>query len=232
MMNTPNAIERRRREQAATPTPDKRSRRSHEQRSAETQSALVEAAIAMLREVGYAGVTTAAVARRAGCTTGAMHHHFGSKEELMLAVLTRLSLEFEALYPAFKLLADLPLSRRCEKVVEMLADYYIGARYVAIWELYVGTRCERSLNELCVKNRKRVISKLESVWLQIFADVAATRADLVALLRFTLTFLRSLGLDHTLGTDSGATAAQREILRAILMERISASSSARKGGRR
>lgn len=230
-MNMPNAIERRRREQAATPTP-KRSRRSHEQRSAETQSALVEAAIKMLREVGYAGVTTAAVARRAGCTTGAMHHHFGSKEELMLAVLTRLSLEFEALYPAFKLLADLPLSRRCEKVVEMLADYYIDPRYVAIWELYVGTRCERSLNELCVKNRKRVVSKLESVWLQIFADVEATRADVVALLRFTLTFLRSLGLDHTLGTDSGATAAQREILRAILMERISASSGARKGGGR
>jgi AcrR family transcriptional regulator len=216
-------VERRRRERAAALAPIARTRRTHEERSAETQSALVEAAIAMLCELGYAGVTTAEVARRAGCTTGAMHHHFGSKDELMLAVLARLTLEFEARYATLKDTVWLTLEQRCDRVVRLLADYYMDPRYVAIWELYVGTRCEPELNGVCVQNRTRVISELESVWIHVFAGVKAKRPEVVALMRFTLTFLRSLGLNQTLGTDPGASAGQLSILRATLLDRLMAS---------
>lgn len=230
-MSTTPTIERRRRERAATAAPNKPPRRTHEERSAETQSALVEAAIAMLCELGYAGITTAEVARRAGCTTGAMQHHFGSKDDLMLAVLARLSLEFEERYGTLIAMASQPLERRCGAVVNLLADYYADPRYLAIWELYVGTRCEPRLNQLCVQNRARVIAELQSVWLKLFADTNAKRSDLVALLRFTLTFLRSLGLNSTLGTDPDVAAQQREILRSTLTQHMPIGANALRGRR-
>jgi len=214
------AIARRRREKAAAPPPALRERRTHEERSAETQSALVEAAISMLCEFGYAGVTTAEVARRAGCTTGAMHHHFGSKEELMLAVLARLSLEFEAKVERFEQFRGSSLRLRCEQAVDLLADYYGEARYVAIWELYVGTRCEPALNQVCLQNRARVIKEFEHVWMAAFADAKVPRAEVVGLMHFTLTFLRSFGLNKSLGSAAGSDDAQLRILKDALLSKL------------
>jgi AcrR family transcriptional regulator len=213
------ASNRRQREKAAAPVLATRKRRTHEERSAETQSALVEAAIGMLCEFGYAGITTAEVARRAQCTTGAMQHHFGSKDDLMLAVLGRLTLEFEERYRAIAAFAGLPLEQRCSEVVDLLADYYSEPRYVAIWELYVGTRCQRALNKVCVENRAGVIAQFEDVWIAAFADVTLKHSDLVALMRFTLIFLRSFGLDQNLGTEP-ATDDQRAILKEALLTKL------------
>lgn len=215
-------IQRRQREKAAAQVPALRERRTHEARSADTQSALVEAAIAMLCELGYAGITTAEVARRAGCTTGAMHHQFGSKDELMFAVLARLSLEFEERYVllAVEHIQDMTLAQRCEKAIEVLAGYYTDPRYVAIWELYVGTRCEPALNQLCIQNRTRVIAEFERVWLTAFAEAGVKKNELVALMRFTMIYLRSFGLNQTLGTDPNASAGQLDILRSVLLAKL------------
>lgn len=47
---------------------------------------LVEAAIACLREVGYAATTTQMVMEKAGVSRGAMLHHFPTKVDLIIAV--------------------------------------------------------------------------------------------------------------------------------------------------
>lgn len=52
-----------------------------------TRQAIVEATIALIGEVGWAGVTTRMVARRAGVTQGVIHYHFGSKEALLRAAV-------------------------------------------------------------------------------------------------------------------------------------------------
>jgi AcrR family transcriptional regulator len=195
-------------------------RRTQEERSAGMQSALVEAAAALLCEVGYAGTTTAEVARRAGATTGAMQHHYGSMNQLMLAVMRRLTEEFEQAYAGFPAFAALPLAERCSKVVDALAAYYCAPRYVAIWELYVGSRCERELNVICVDNRARAVAGLEKVWLQAFAGVKASRQDLLALMEFTLTFLRSHGLNRSLGTAARSSAKQLALMKETLLEQL------------
>src|SRR4051794_36806117 len=70
----------------------KRGRRTQEERSTETRRKLVEAAIRVSQESGYANLTISKVAQHAGLTNGAMQHHFSSRDELVLAVL-------DALYP-------------------------------------------------------------------------------------------------------------------------------------
>lgn len=57
---------------------------------------LLAAAAQEFAELGYAGATTAGIARRAGVTQPLVHHHFGSKEGLWLAVVDELFGELQA----------------------------------------------------------------------------------------------------------------------------------------
>jgi AcrR family transcriptional regulator len=68
----------------------------------QTTIAFMDAAEHLLFEVGYAGVTTRAVAEAAGVNHGLVHYYFGSMEELLTQTLERfvdqLAEALEALY--------------------------------------------------------------------------------------------------------------------------------------
>jgi len=69
-------------------------------RSAETRRLLVEAAVATLKEDGYAGASARAIAERAGSNQGLIFYHFGSVANLLLAALDAVSSERLAHYGA------------------------------------------------------------------------------------------------------------------------------------
>jgi AcrR family transcriptional regulator len=56
-------------------------------RSAEADRAIAEAAVALLGEFGYANVTMAGVAARAGVSTATLYRRFSSKEELVASAV-------------------------------------------------------------------------------------------------------------------------------------------------
>lgn len=56
-----------------------------------TRQALVDAAIAALRDEGFAGASARSIARRAGCNQGLVFYHFGSVVGLLLAALDEVS---------------------------------------------------------------------------------------------------------------------------------------------
>jgi AcrR family transcriptional regulator len=55
----------------------------------QTEEAFLDAAERLLVEVGYAGVTTRALAEKAGANHGLVHYYFGSMENLLARVLER-----------------------------------------------------------------------------------------------------------------------------------------------
>jgi AcrR family transcriptional regulator len=65
-------------------------RRTQAERSAATQQALVDAAIQLLMERGWAATTTVSVCERAGCTRGAVVHHYPSLSALLAHALESL----------------------------------------------------------------------------------------------------------------------------------------------
>ena len=65
-------------------------RRTQADRSAATQQALVEAATSLLIERGWAATTAVAVCERAGCTRGALVHHYPSLSALLAHALEQL----------------------------------------------------------------------------------------------------------------------------------------------
>ena len=68
--------------------------RTQAERSDATRRALVDAAIELLIERGWAATTAVAVCERAGCTRGALMHHYPSLSALLAHAL-------ESLYEAF-----------------------------------------------------------------------------------------------------------------------------------
>ena len=66
-------------------------RRTQEERSAATQTALLDATIDCLIELGYERTTTARVAERAGVSRGAHLHHFQTRAALVGAAIERLA---------------------------------------------------------------------------------------------------------------------------------------------
>ena len=62
-------------------------RRSHAERTAETRGKILRAVVASIAEVGFQRRTANEITRRAGVTWGAVQHHFGGKDGILLAVL-------------------------------------------------------------------------------------------------------------------------------------------------
>ena len=64
----------------------------------DTRAALIEAAIAALRESGFAGASARRIAQRAGCNQALVFYHFGSVNDLLIAALEEVSARRMAAY--------------------------------------------------------------------------------------------------------------------------------------
>ena len=126
---------------------------------------LMDAAERLLYDVGYAGVTTRAVAEEAGVKHGLVHYYFGSMDELLTQTLERfvdqLAEALEALYEdpglsfadkwrlGSQFWVDEPASRFPKILLELLAMGWnmrslqprltqVHARFRAIFERHFG----------------------------------------------------------------------------------------------
>ncbi|MFD6400299.1 TetR/AcrR family transcriptional regulator [Nocardia sp. NPDC060249] len=68
-------------------------RRSQEDRSRVTRAALEQAGRRLFAERGFAGTSAEQLVADAGVTRGALHHHYGDKRGLFLAVLEQVETE-------------------------------------------------------------------------------------------------------------------------------------------
>ena len=64
-----------------------RTRRSHAERTAETQARIKGAVVEAITDVGFQRTTAAEISRRSGVSWGAAQHHFGDKNGILTAIL-------------------------------------------------------------------------------------------------------------------------------------------------
>jgi AcrR family transcriptional regulator len=168
-------------------------RRSNEQRSAEMRATLVEACILSLCELGYSSTTTQEICRRAAATSGAIQHHFGSKDELLLATLNTLRDEMQERLESLRLLGG-SLESRCSALLrELWQSFYGRERYMAVWEIYIGSRGDPAFHAKVTAQRFGTLDLYERIWRETFGVAEGDKAGLDAM-HVVLSFLRGLVL--------------------------------------
>jgi AcrR family transcriptional regulator len=174
-------------------------RRSQEERSAETRSRLIKAAIQVLGESGFANLTISKVTQRAGLTNGAMQHHFPSRDDLMLALM-------DAVYPVlqipFKTIGAerLGVRERISKVVDLLWGIYSRPEYLAIWDIALGSRGDRKLWARVRSYQRDIATRMRDEFATLFSDLDMPDDDVEHIFSLTISYMRGVALQSMFGS--------------------------------
>jgi AcrR family transcriptional regulator len=106
-------------------------------RKAQTRARLLEAAALVYARQGFSGATLDEVAAEAGLTKGAVYSHFGSKENLLLALmeehLARQVLEQVALFDRDRVTWERPLAGSARWMAELQEDPAPFRLFIELW---------------------------------------------------------------------------------------------------
>ena len=102
-------------------------------KKAETGTMLLEAAKKVLRQNGYAGLSTRDVAETAGVPLSQIHYHFGSKQDMVLALFEYLNAQLLERQNALFGDSTLKLSEQWDKACDYL-DEDIASGYVRVMQ--------------------------------------------------------------------------------------------------
>ena len=149
------------------PAPQTRAER-REQATADTRAAIIQAARACILDEGYGSLSTRRVADAAGVPLSQIHYHFGSKQQLILAVLEA---ENERLLDRQRRMfaGPEPLSRRWELACDFL-DEDLESGYVRVLQEMIAAGW--SDREVAAAVRETL-----GGWYRLLTEVAAREAQ-------------------------------------------------------
>jgi AcrR family transcriptional regulator len=119
-------------------------RRTQAQRSADMRARLLDATVDCLVEYGYAGTSTHRVVEVAGVTRGAQVHHFGSKEDLVIAAIEHLA--EQRTQAAIREIARVKATPDpVSAALEYIWESHQGPIFAATVELWIAARTDPAL---------------------------------------------------------------------------------------
>lgn len=104
-----------------------------------TREKIITAVIGLIKEGGFSNASSSRIAERAGMTWGAAQHHFGSKEDILAAIMD-ISHERFSERMADPRLHGGALSTRAEFFVEQMWAHYQDDLYLVTVEILLATR--------------------------------------------------------------------------------------------
>lgn len=196
-------------------------RRTQDERRTATRQAILDAAAQRLVEGGLDGVTIAAVAKTAGLSTGAVHHHFDNKLQLILALTVHLS---DASKDAIVAHTDpsAPLEDRVGQMIDNVMTAVTDPLTRAQFELHTAARIDpvlaEQLNKLNERSAEVYVADLVGVLLE--ANVSIERIQ--AAMELSLCSAIGLSLLTISGTDPVIERRMADSLKAHILAEIAA----------
>ena len=186
----------------ATLTSMSKPRRTQEERSSETRSRILNAAIEVLFEKGYVGATTTEIAKRAGVSRGAQLPHFPTRRDLVTVTVQHLihrrSDEFR------EAVGKLPEADRYPAAIDLLWEFISGSTFYAWLEVVVAARTDPELAvrvaELTTEMRETTRKNFDD----LFPELAAT-PQFSVIPEFVMSLLEGLALRRVAGCGEDAT---------------------------
>lgn len=196
-----------------------RVRRSHAERSAATRAKILATVVDVIARDGFQGLTAQRVAEHSGMTWGAVQHHFGGKDQLLLAVLED-SFERFAERLEHGPAAGASLEARAAFFVDQAWAHFRSRHYRATFEIllsYLGREERQGAGNW----RLEMSRAWDRVWSRIFADAKLARKRSLMLQHFTVSTLS--GLAATLMLQSGDAELPKgelDVLKATLVREL------------
>jgi AcrR family transcriptional regulator len=177
-------------------------RMTQDQRSALTKDKLARAAFEVIRDVGYAGFRTAAVARAAGISQGGQLHHFPTKDDLALAAI-RYGNAMAQQKTADNLARFSSDDEPIKAVIEDSMDYYFsGAFEVAIDVVKAGSQNLELRREIADASRQ-LRDFAERGWLEKLVERGWSVSDAHDIIDLSTSLVRGFAIRKWIHRDSG-----------------------------
>lgn len=204
-----------------------RARRSHAERTAETCGRVKAAVIESIADVGFQRTTGAEIARRAGVTWGAVQHHFGDKDGILMAVL-------EESFDRFaEILAEPPsevsgLEARVGVFVDRAWQHFSSAHYRTTFEILLNLPADEE-----PAWQADMLRAWNGIWSRYFAESELSRRETLELMHYTISALSGLATTQMLeGPAAKIRARELGFLKDTLMRELRRAPSARAASRR
>ncbi len=200
----------------------RRRRRSHAERSTATRAKIIAAVVDGIAEVGFQGLTAQEVAQRSGVTWGAVQHHFGGKDRLLLAVLED---SFDRFAERLERVAvtGTSLEARAALFVELAWEHFQSRHYRSTFEIllnYLGRKEHAATGDW----RLEMSRAWDRVWSRIFADADVPRKRSLLLQHFTVSTLSGLAATLMLqGRNAVLPKGELDVLKLTLARELTAS---------
>lgn len=195
-------------------------RRSQSERRAATRSALLDATVACLVEVGYAQTTTALICERAGLSRTAHLHHYGSRAALVAAGLTHLAEQQVGMLEAR--IAGLPRgARRPAKALDLIWDAFTTPLFRTTVELAAAARTDVDLRAEYLPIQDVLDREVMVLCERVFPDQAGRR-DFDRLMDLVLSTIRGLAIRDIADPDAAADPRRWSYARAQLLRALQA----------
>jgi AcrR family transcriptional regulator len=163
-------------------------RRTQAERTAATRERILAAVVESIAEQGFGRTTASEIARRAGCTWGAVQHHFGAKEGILEAVLEE---SFAHLARRLsEVPADAPLAERVHLFVLHAWEHFASPHFHSTLEilLHLPPWPAEGLGGW----QGEMVGALNRIWARIFADAQLPQRRVTLLQRYTVSLLAGL----------------------------------------
>jgi len=172
-------------------------RRSQEERSHETRSRVLRAAIRLIADGGVQQATIAAVAGQAGVSPGAIQHQFVDKSGLLLAVIDD-GLEHLVSELTVSVPGDAPIEGRVDAFVDAAWRGYGGDFYRAALAVLMHLRGDDSLPGAITEYADRTRQQIDRIWMGLFWDARVSRRVHIEAQRHAFTVMNGLALERLL----------------------------------
>jgi AcrR family transcriptional regulator len=170
-----------------------RRRRSQDERRRATQHAILQAALELLVEEGYARFSTIRVAQRAGVSRGARENYYRTKYDLIAAAwraaLDRAEQESQGLADAIRLSPD-----PAGQFLSSARSFFLSRDYIAMLELSIAARTDQRLARIFHSLFKDFRKRHDEIWIRALEQLGYERRNIEKFVEFANCVLRGMAL--------------------------------------
>ncbi|MBW0101185.1 TetR/AcrR family transcriptional regulator [Pseudonocardia sp. KRD291] len=176
-------------------------RRTQGERSASSRALILNAAVELLVESGYAGTTTVTIQERAGVSRGRLLHHFPSREAVLVAASQHLAGERIAEMEQWVTQSSYGRTHGVERVdraTELLWETFRQPYFWAAMELWTVARTNDEIRRSLQPEEQRLGTAIEHVVATMFGPVHSSHPAFPETRELLFTSMRGVAITYTL----------------------------------